>query len=437
MTDAIAHGAFHPSGKLYRFTILFFVSIIIYGSYFAYDTIGALAPLIIKGMGIGREQIGMLYSFYSWPNVIMVFFGGMLIDRIGTRKASLVFSGLVTFGAAMVAIAPSFGWMLVGRVLFGIGSESLIVAQSAIIARWFKGKELALAFGIALTVSRIGTLFSFNGASIIGQQFGGYKAALWAAVILCLVSLAANLVYIFMDIHGDKMLKLEAAGSGDKIVLSDIKKFGASFWFVTLLCVTFYSAIFPYTAFSTDFIHDKWGLPLTMGDDGGLFSSVFNQFAHLFNTAGGTTSIIITASMFLAPFLGNFVDKFGRRGTFMIIGSLMLVPSYLILGLTHVPPMFPMIAIGLAFSLVPAAMWPSIPLIVAKERVGTAYGLMTMVQNLGLATFPWIIGAIRDAAHDYTICMYVFASLGIFGFVFAILLKRADAKAGHQLERVG
>ncbi len=427
-------GILHPTRAPFRFTLLFFVSIIIFGSYFAYDTIGALTPAIIKGMNIDREQIGILYSIYSWPNVIMVFFGGILIDRIGTKKASLLFSALVVIGAAMVAMAPNFTWMVIGRAVFGIGSESLVVSQNAIIARWFKGRELALAFGLTLTVGRLGTLFTFNAANIIADNFGGYEAALWAAVILCAVSLGSNLIYVIMDRIGAAKLQLSDAEAGDKIVFSDIRKFGSSYWFVVALCVTFYSAIFPYTAFSTDFIHDKWGLTLAAEDSGGLLSSVITQFTHIFDTAGGTTSIVIFASMFLAPFLGRLVDKVGKRGSFMIIGSLMLVPSYLVLGLTMVQPAIPMIVIGLAFSLVPAAMWPAIPLIVPKERIGTAYGLMTMIQNLGLATFPWVIGMLRDASQSYTSSMIVFACLGLVGFAFALLLKRADARAGGLLE---
>src|SRR5271166_4344368 len=147
------------------------------------------------------------------------------------------------------------------RLMMALCSESLIAVQSAIISRWFKGKEMALAFGIALTISRVGTLFSFNTEELISHYFGSYRTALWAAAGFCLFSLLCNLVYIALDHHGEKVLELPKPDAGDKIAFSDIKKFTSSFWFIVLLCVTFYSAIFPFTALATDMFHDKWGIP--------------------------------------------------------------------------------------------------------------------------------------------------------------------------------
>ena len=155
MTTAIP-GAFHPSTRLYRFTILIFISLLVLGSYFAYDSIGALATTLIKELHIDRATIGKLYAAYSVAAIAIVFFGGMLYDKLGPRRASLLFSCLVFLGAVIVAAAKG-KWMLIfGRLIFGAGSESLIVVQSAIISRWFKGKEMAMAFGIALTLSRVG-----------------------------------------------------------------------------------------------------------------------------------------------------------------------------------------------------------------------------------------------------------------------------------------
>ena len=139
--------------------------------------------------------------------------------------------------------------------------------------------------------------------------------------------------------------------------------------------------------------------------------------------------------MCLAPFAGSFVDRVGRRASLMLLGALLMIPCYLILGFTHVPPMFPMLLLGASFVLVPAAMWPAVPLIVEENRVGTAFGLMTMIQNIGLGLFPWLNGKLRDVTHNYESSMVMFAVLGATGFVFAILLKRADARAGGVLDR--
>lgn len=425
---------FYPSTKLYRFAILVFISLLTFGSYFAYDIIGAVAPTLIEDLGAQRSTIGSMYAIYSIAAILSVFIGGIMIDRMGTRKASMTFSVLVFLGAFGVAVAHSLPVLFIGRFIFGAGSEPLIVAQSSIIARWFKNKEMALAYGIALTVSRLGTLFSFNTGELIANRFGSYRYALIAAVVFCGISLLANIVYIFMDRHGEKALGL-ADASEDKIVLKDIKSFKPSFWFVTFLCTTFYSAIFPFTALSTDFFVDKWGIQRVAESTGGFFYQVFNNFIHMFNTAGGITSIIIFASMVFAPFAGHLVDRFGKRASVMIWGSLILIPCHLALGLTDIHPAIPMIPLGIAFVLVPAALWPSVPMVVAKNRVGTAFGLLTMIQNGGLALFPIINGLLRDKTQTYTASMIMFASLGIMGLIFAIFLKRADARSGSILEK--
>jgi MFS family permease len=328
-------GFFHPSRRPYRFTFMVFISLLVLGSYFAYDSIGALESTLIEALHLNRSTIGNLYMAYSAAAIIIVFFGGMLYDKLGPRRASLLFCTLVLVGATIVALAQARWELFAGRFIFGAGSESLIVVQSAIISRWFKGKEMALAFGIALTVSRIGTLFSFNTEELIARYFGSYRTALWAAAGFCLFSVLCNLVYNAMDLHGEKVLALPKPEGGDKIVPSDIRKFTSTYWFVVLLCVTFYSAIFPFTALATDMFHDKWGIPLVSESTGGFLAQVFVNFQHMFSTAPGITSIVIFASMVFAPFAGDLVDRIGKRATLMVVGSLMLIPAHLIMGITH------------------------------------------------------------------------------------------------------
>ena len=167
----------------------------------------------------------------------------------------------------------------------------------------------------------------------------------------------------------------------------------------------------------------------------GFFAGVFFNLTHMFTTAQGVTSIIIAASMVLAPFAGNFVDRVGRRATLMIVGSLLMVPAHLLMGLTHLSPVLPMIVLGAAFVLVPACIWPSVPLIVDARCVGTAFGLMTAVQNLGLGAYPVANGALRDATHGYTASQIMFSALGFCGLIFSLLLLRADRREGGRLER--
>jgi MFS family permease len=424
----------NPTGKPYRFAVLICASLMAFGSYFAYDSVGAIETTLMKEFSAQRSDIGAMYSVYSIAAVFAVLFGGVLIDRIGTRRASLLFSALVVAGAAIVAAAPDLPVLYLGRIVFGMGSETMIVAQSSILARWFTGKELALAFGISLTISRLGTLFSFNTEALLAERMG-FRGALWIAAALCLASLLCNWIYVLLDRHAEPILHLPAGGAGDKIAWADVKRFRPSYWYAVMICLCFYSAIFPFTALSTDFFHDKWGLAQASGEGQGIISGALYNFTHMFTTAQGTTSIIIFASMVFAPFAGGLLDRIGKRASVMVIGSLLMVPAHLVMGLTGMSPIIPMIVLGAAFVLVPASIWPCVALIVDEQRVGTGYGLMTAVQNLGLLAFPYLNGALRDSTHGYTASQIMFAGLGFVGLVFAILLKSADAREGGQLER--
>ena len=433
MNDSVA-GLFHPSRKPFRFTILLFVSLLTYGSYFAYDGLSAIAPILIKSFEVSRAAYGATKTIYSVAAILCLLIGGILIDRIGTRRASLLFSSFIVLGAFIMALSRNIWMLYVGMFFFGAGSETLIIAQSSIISRWFKGKELAFAFGIALTVSRLGSLFSYNTEALIADYFGHYSFALWAGLIFCVLSLVSNIVYCLMDRRGEKILGLEEEEVEEKLVFSDIKKFNASFWYVTLICFTFYGAIFPFQHLATDFFHDKWGIPLEIGASGGFFKQVFSNILHMFSTAPGIAGIIVFASMIFAPLAGFMVDRVGKRATLMIFGSLLMIPAHLLMGITYANPVIMMVVLGAAFVLVPAAMWPSIPLIIPKQKVGTAFGLMTMLQNIGLGFFPWVNGKLRDVSGDYTASQIMFAGLGLLGLIFAILLKRADARNDNVLE---
>lgn len=423
----------HPSRRPYRLVILLVVSLMIFGSYFAYDSVGAIEDYLMRSMGIGQRDIGAMYSLYSWGAIFTLLASGWLIDRFGTRRSSLVFSGVITLGAALVALAPDARTLLAGRFIFGAGSEALIVTQSAILARWFKGKELALAFGVSLTIMRLGTMFSFNTEALMAERLGA-SAALWLAAGLCLASMLSTLVYVAMDRYAEPLIGLREEAAGDRIVWGDIFKFKRSYWYLTVLCVCFYSAIFPFTALSTNFFHEKWGLPLAMASDGGFLASIFRNFRHMFTTAPGTTSIITFASMCFAPFAGALIDRIGRRASIMILGCILMVVSYLVLAFSDVAPALPMIVLGAAFVLVPAALWPAVPLLVRQNRLGTAFGVMTLVQNVGLMAFPWLNGLLREVTSTYTVSMMMFAALGLVALMAGFHLRLDDMRKQSVLE---
>jgi MFS family permease len=424
----------HPAGRPYRFIVLAVVSLMLYGSYFAYDSVGAIEDYLMASLDIGQREIGLMYSMYSWGAILTLFVAGLMIDRLGTRRSSLLFSAVLTVGAVMVAATGSTVVILAGRLVFGAGSEALIIAQSAILARWFKGRELAFAFGASLTVMRLGTLFSFNTEALLAEMLGP-SGALWVAAALCGGGLLINLVYVAMDRAAEPVLELLEEGRQEGIRLGQVLKFGSSYWYIALVCLCFYSAIFPFTALSTNFFHEKWSLPLTAGGGGGFWAGAMANFRSMFSTAPGTTSIITFASMLFAPVAGALIDRGGRRGVVMILGAALMIPAYLLLGLTGVVPAVPMLILGSAFVLLPAALWPSVPLLVDHRRLGTAYGLMTLVQNVGLMLFPYLNGMLRERTAGYGSSMMMFAGLGTAALVFAVLLKRAVSSRGGVLAR--
>jgi MFS family permease len=397
-----------------RWLILVLMGLALFGSYYAYDAISPVADFIIKGMDISSAQFGLFFSVYSLPNIIMVLLGGIFLDIIGIRKAGTIFVALCVIGVFITASGSTFLIMLLGRFIYGLGSESLIVTADKILSRWFKGKELAFAFGLLITVARLGTIAAFNSAANIQAWSGSWRMAIWVSVVIMFVSFTLFLVYSGIDKSKEKYFKREKKeGEAEKFSFRDVYKFRPSYWFVCLLCMTFYSAIFPFTAFSTVLLQTKFGFSAVLG--------------------GRYTSMIFTASMIFTPLLGLIVDKIGKRGIMLIFGSLLLVPAHSILGLTHIHPVIPMIMIGISFSLVPAALWPIIPIMVEERRLGTAFGMMTCIQNIGLTVFPFLAGKIRDlSGGQFTNTMIMFACLGFIGLVFSLLLKSADKR-----EKVG
>ena len=404
-----------PNSTLYRWIIMIVAGLMLFGSYFAYDSIAAISRLLVEQGGFDRESIGFLDGFYSVPNVLgAVLIGGFLIDRFGTRVMSIVLSITIILGTVIVAAAPNYTVMLVGRAVLGAGAESMIVCQSAILAKWFKGKELALSFGLALTFMRLGSFASWNLETTVAENYGGTGAALWFAAIMCMVSILFVFVYVVMEKAAEGKVSLAVAPAGDKIAVSDLKKFDSRFWYITILCFAFYAAIFPFRSLAQDFFTDKWGI--------------------VPETGARIVSILVFFSMILAPVIGHVVDKIGRRGTLLMLGTLLMVPAHLSMGIWDLHPVYPMIILGFSFSLVSAVLWPAVPLIVEEKAVGTAFGLIFMIQNIGLWLFPWFSGILRDTTQTYTASQLMFAALGLVGFIFAILLLVSDRRKGRILE---
>lgn len=396
----------------WRWLILLVVSLVMFGSYYIYDALSPINDYIQQDMGLNNARFGLLFSFYALPNLLfLLLIAGFLLDRLGIRKAGTLYVFLILLGSLVTSLGAgkSFIVMLIGRMVFGFGSEATLLVSNKVIARWFRGKELGFAYGLNITVMRLGTILALNTSAQIADATGTWRWSIWVSTIVMFVSFILFLVYLSMDRDVDRAIQ---EGTEEKIVVSDVKRLSSAFWFISLLCVTFYSAIFPFTNHAVRFMETKFGLSKAMG--------------------GQYTSYIMIASMIFTPLLGLLVDKIGRRGKIMILGSIFLIPAHLLLGLTYLHPVFSFILLGISFSMVPAALWPAVPILVKEKFLGTAFGIIAWIQMFGLFIFPWLAGKVVDASGgNYTNMELMFASLGIAGFVFSLLLLRSNRK--HKL----
>jgi MFS family permease len=436
-----------PSAFL-RWTALLLVSLGMFGNYYIYDSISPLADLLKTQLAFSDSNIGLLNAIYSFPNIIMVLVGGLIIDRIGTRTSVIIFTAFIMLGALVTALTGNIWVMASGRLIFGLGAESMIVAVTTIIARWFKGKELSFAFGLNLTVARLGSFLALNSPTWGKSLYEYWQSPLWITVYAGVFAFLCVVVYFLLDLYTSKNYSMPKEGSQDKIIFKEIFQFAKSFWFITALCVTFYSAMFPFQTFAIKFFQEAHGTSREVG--------------------GNLSSILTLAAMVFTPLFGLLSDKIGKRSLLMMFGSLLIIPVYLMMAYQVGKPdvmtdgdflnisfkffdidaaipiylILPMAMMGIAFSLVPAVMWPSVAIIVDQSKLGTAYGLMTMIQNIGLFGFNLLIGFANDYSGasatnpgGYNLGMWIFSILGFLGLLFAFLLRKSETGPGsHGLE---
>jgi MFS family permease len=409
---------------LYRWSVLVFVSVAMFGNYYVYDSIAPLADVLKDQLGFSDVNIGTLNAIYSVPNILMVLIGGIIIDRIGTRRSTVLFALICMIGALITVASGDFYVMATGRLVFGLGSESLIVAVTTALARWFRGKELSFAFGLNLTLARAGSFAADWSPTWFTSAFETWRAPLLIALVFAFVSFIGAAIYWILESQAIGRYQIGAAEETEKPAFGELFRFGRSYLYVVALCVTFYSAVFPFRTFAIKFFIEYHGTSRELG--------------------GQLNSMLVLAAMFFTPLFGLLVDYVGRRALFMMYGSLLMVPVYLMLIYAPLPLWVPMAILGIAFSLIPAVMWPSVAYIVEERRLGTAYGLMTMIQNVGLALFNWMVGAVNDAAGaspenpaGHIPGMWIFSILGFAGFFFAWKLRRAETGPdAHGLETI-
>lgn len=432
-----------------RWGVLILVGFILSVNYYFYDAFSTLKDLMTIEFGFTNTDYGLFVSFYSIPNtfLLMAVIGGIILDKIGIRRTGFIFVFFMAFGAVLTAYGASkayssggFGYgfmqtflpsyspelkmMLLGRFFFGLGAETSIVVVSKILVKWFKGKDLALAFGIKVGFGRLGTFAALQLSPVLADGGAHLDTAIWLAAILVFTGLLAFIIYMLIDMKLDRQIKHTAINkSTAKFKAKDI--FGLlgnrAYLLIALICVTFYSAVFPFNAFAPDFL--------------------FNKFGMSYEASGQIASLLPLGTLVFTPLFGFMIDRYGKAASAMVLGSLVLLLVHLSFTFTTVMPHIPMIMLGVAFSLVPAAMWPSMVKLVDERQIGTAYGLMYSIQNLGLWGVPLLAGIILDKTNpanaetlNYTPTMLLFILLSFLGLIFALLLKYQDKRKGYGVD---
>ena len=432
-----------------RWTALILIALMMFFAYMFVDMLSPLKSQLESTLGWDGGTFGTYAASEYFLNVFCFFliFAGIILDKMGIRFTGLLSASLMVIGACIKFYAMS-EWFIgtgfeawlnswwvslpataklscLGFMIFGCGCEMAGTTVSKAIAKWFKGKEMAMAMGLEMSIARLGVFAAMWLAPMVSQRFGDSVSApvLFGAVLLT-VGLIFYTVFVILDKKFDK--QLEAAGeltkeaSDEEFKLSDLGKIFTSkmFWLVALLCVLYYSAIFPFQRYAPDFL-DK-----TLGIDNG--AQLFSCFPIL--------------AMVLTPFLGGFIDRKGKAASMLMVGSIIMIACHL--SFAFLLPAFPskvlavaIIAIlGVSFSLVPAALWPSVPKIIDERILGSAYCVIFWIQNWGLLLVPVVIGKVLDATGGYTLPMVIFSSFGVFALFFGLWLKREDKKKGYGLE---
>jgi MFS family permease len=406
--------------------VLVFMSLAMFGNYYVYDSIAPVADLLRQQLGFSSTQLGTLNAIYSAPNIVMVLIGGVLVDRFGTRTATVAFAAICLVGAIMTAASGTFALMAAGRLVFGLGAESMIVAVTAALGQWFKGRLLGFAFGVNLAIARAGSYAADLSPTWARPAYDtGWREPLLIAASFALLATVSAVVYWITERAAERRYELGRPAPSDHFVWSDLWRFDRSYWYLVGLCVTFYSVIFPFrSTFAIDYFQNAHGLDR--------------------DVAGQMNGYVFLAAIFATPLFGFMVDKLGRRSVAMFIGSFLLLACFPTLLFTDWSLWVTTVMIGISFSLVPAVLWPSVPYLVEEQRLGTAYGLMTMLQNVGLTAFNLGAGMLNDRAgagpgnpDGYSPMLWMFTVLSTAALVFSWLLRQRErGSQGHGLETV-
>ena len=454
-----------------RWAALGIISITMFAGYFLTDVMSPLKPMLEAEFGWSSTSYGIFTSAYGWLNVflLMLILGGIILDKMGVRFTGLMASGIMVVGATIkywaisnpslptetiMGIHSQVFYAAVGFAIFGVGVEIAGITVSKIIVKWFKGHEMALAMGMQMAVARMGTLLAMAApvplatyfaktqdvvvdGQIVSQMAPSISAPIAFALVLLVIGFIAFFIYLSMDRKLDaSILSSGTVSEEEPFKFSDIGTIIANkgFWLIALLCVLFYSSVFPFIKYASDLMVNKYAVDQSL--------------------AGLIPSLLPLGTLFLTPVFGSIYDKKGKGATIMIIGAMIIVFVHAVFSLPILN--FWMVAVvlvmllGVALSLVPSAMWPSVPKIIPENQLGTAFSLIFWIQNWGLMGVPLLIGYVLDQSnpgvaiakangtevplYDYTNPMLIFTGLGILAVLVAYMLKAEDKKKGYGLQ---
>ncbi len=450
MTEIIKKRISESKGA--RWAALIIVSFTMMWGYFLTDALSPLMTMLEEQMNWSSSEFGLFNSAYSWFNVylFLLVFGGIILDKMGVRFTGIVTCILMLSGAlikyyAVEFISPVDGGTILGMrsqvfvaclgyAIFAVGTENCGITVSKVITKWFQGKELALAMGVQVAVARLGTAAALVFCPIIAKKFSMSAPLLFSAILLC-IGLIAYIVFCVLDKKYDAEVGYQDSESDDNFKVSDLKFIitNRGFWLIALLCLMFYSAVFPFMKYATSLMENKYNVSSSL--------------------AGIIPSLIPFGNLIMTPFFGGIYDRKGKGATIMIIGSVLLILVHVLFAMPLLNywwfAAFIMIILGVAFSLVPSAMWPSVPKIIPQKLLGSAYALIFWVQNIGLGLVPLFIGKVLDnyckagtrivdgsevIQYNYTLPMCIFALFGVVALLLALRLKAVDRKEGYGLE---
>jgi MFS family permease len=396
------------------------VAVANFGNFYVYDCIGPVADLLQRQRGFSDTQIGMLNAIYSLPNVVLVLVGGVLVDRFGASRMAVWTGALCLGGALLTAFGPNFATMAAGRLLFGVGAETLNLTALAAVAIYFAGANVAFAMGLMLGLGRVGSFSADMSPTWFHAAYAqGWQPPLVIAAAIAATCFLGSLGYRWIDVRV-RGREATVAAKHQAFVVSDLWRFGTAYWFLLILCVLWYAVILAFrSTFSIKYFQHAHGLDLA--------------------TAGAMNSYVFLAAIFTTPAFGWLCDRTGRYAPLLAFGAVLLPIALLIMALTHWSLWIATALIGVSYSLVPAVMWPLASRIVPQARFGTAIGLMWVVQNLGIASANLIAGHLNDGAGasaanpaGYLPMMGFFGLSSALGFLCALLLWGTAGRREHE-----